>query len=157
MFFLVFFFFGFWEGGDMGIVMAHLTLTEGILQQVQAWSRCFIPLGEVTYLIPTLLSAHAEMCISRILPELKTWSWKSQPQVNYHPTNIADHTVEVYNHTLCHLSQPLQAQVWGDLFALLVNVVINRAILSKLWIRNSNKVKMGIQDTSHTVNNLWVK
>jgi len=61
-----------------------------------------------SYLIPTFLSAYAEtMCISRILPELKTWSWKSQPQVNYHPTNIADHTVEVHYHTLCHLSQPL--------------------------------------------------
>ena len=102
-----------------------------------------------SYLIPTLLSANAEtMCISRILPELKTWSWKSQPQVNYHPTNIADHTVEVHNTTLCHLSQPLQALVWGELFPLLVNVVINRTILSKLWIRNSNKVSND-GDTGH--------
>ena len=104
-----------------------------------------------SYPIPTLLPAYAEtMCVSRILPELKTWSWKSQPQVNYHPTNIADHIVEVHDHTLCHLSQPLQALVWGDLFVLLVNVVINRAILSKLWIRNLNEVT-NILNTSNTV------
>ena len=42
----------------------------------------------------------------------------------------------VYNITLCHLFQPQQALVLGELTVLLVNVVIDRAILSKFWVRN---------------------
>lgn len=42
----------------------------------------------------------------------------------------------VYNVTLCHLFQPQQALVLGELTVLLVNVVIDRAILSKFWVIN---------------------